>query len=635
MIHLVSMPFGAITSPSLALGLIQAQLHQARIETQAFYLNLELAQHLGPRLYNTIALSNVQLSEWLFASHAWDRPLADPTPAAFVNSHDLEWPATSDMPQKLTQLQHCREETIPAFLEQSLRRLETAGPIRVVGFSCAYFQTLASLALGRLIKRRYPEAKVVYGGSSFHDDIGRELIANTPWIDAVSTGEADDVIVPLFRAFETGAPPAGLQGIWFRDDQGIVRDGPPARPIDDKTFRELPDPVFDDFFRAAKRLGYTDAPGWRRTVVVPFESSRGCWWGEKQHCTFCGLNGNGMGYRTKPAEQVVQALRTYAARHGVRVFHATDNILAMASFGDLLPQLQAQPPEEDVEIFYHVKANYNRKRIGALAAAGITDVGPGIESLSTHLLQLMRKGVRGIQNVFFLKCCREYGMRPRWNVLLRLPGETPEDYAQMARWIPQLSHLQPPFGAGKIQLQRFSPYFSERHRWNEHVRPAPWYAALYPADQFDLARLAYTFEAEWKDVLDDSAYQEVIDRVEGWRRLWTDHTALPQLCLERREHGSAQIIDTRTDKRGTYLLDAAETAVYDAICDPARLPGITAACRAYWPGDTASRVGQILADFVAAGLALEEDGIYLGLATLERRGAPLATQTLQVLQNVV
>ena len=35
------------------------------------------------------------------------------------------------------------------------------------------------------------------------------------------------------------------------------------------------------------------------------ESSRGCWWGEKFHCTFCGLNGAGMKYRSKSPERVL------------------------------------------------------------------------------------------------------------------------------------------------------------------------------------------------------------------------------------------------------------------------------------------------------------------------------------------
>lgn len=34
--------------------------------------------------------------------------------------------------------------------------------------------------------------------------------------------------------------------------------------------------------------------------LLVLEGARGCWWGEKHHCTFCGLNGSLMKFRSKP-----------------------------------------------------------------------------------------------------------------------------------------------------------------------------------------------------------------------------------------------------------------------------------------------------------------------------------------------
>ena len=42
---------------------------------------------------------------------------------------------------------------------------------------------------------------------------------------------------------------------------------------------------------------------------------------------------------------------------------------------------------------------------------------PGIESLSDHVLKLMRKGTTALQNIQLLKWCREYGVQPEWNLL--------------------------------------------------------------------------------------------------------------------------------------------------------------------------------------------------------------------------
>ena len=41
-----------------------------------------------------------------------------------------------------------------------------------------------------------------------------------------------------------------------------------------------------------------------------FETSRGCWWGERMHCTFCGLNGATMSYRSKSPRRAVDELMT-------------------------------------------------------------------------------------------------------------------------------------------------------------------------------------------------------------------------------------------------------------------------------------------------------------------------------------
>ena len=45
--------------------------------------------------------------------------------------------------------------------------------------------------------------------------------------------------------------------------------------------------------------------------VVPtllFETSRGCWWGAKSHCTFCGLNGETMAFRSKSPRRALDEL---------------------------------------------------------------------------------------------------------------------------------------------------------------------------------------------------------------------------------------------------------------------------------------------------------------------------------------
>ncbi len=56
------------------------------------------------------------------------------------------------------------------------------------------------------------------------------------------------------------------------------------------------------------RAGFLADPSVADRIFVPYETSRGCWWGQKKHCTFCGLNPLGMNYRAKSPERAVEII---------------------------------------------------------------------------------------------------------------------------------------------------------------------------------------------------------------------------------------------------------------------------------------------------------------------------------------
>jgi hypothetical protein len=53
-----------------------------------------------------------------------------------------------------------------------------------------------------------------------------------------------------------------------------------------------------------------------------------------------------------------------------------------------------------------------------LADAGITKIQPGIESMSSSTLSLMKKGTSVFHNLNFLKGCVIYFITPVWNLLI-------------------------------------------------------------------------------------------------------------------------------------------------------------------------------------------------------------------------
>lgn len=637
MIRLVNMPFGSLTRPALALGLIKAQLTSAGVPARVHNFTFDFARLVGFGAYECVSMFKgveTQVSEWLFAEAAFRRPISASEEEALLRTCGEELKTILKVPDPVDWLLRTKREVVDLFLNHACDRLVEGGVPAVVGFSCMFFQTLSALALGRRLKERHPSIKLVYGGACFHGEMGEELITKVPWIDAVSTGEADDVILPLFRALAAGETPRGLQGILARDERGDVVAGPAAAPVSTEVLEALPDPDFDEFFLDASRFKLTAEPSFRARVTLPFEASRGCFWGQKHHCTFCGLNAEGMEFRAKSPERALATMRRLSERYPTRHLQATDNILSMSYWRTLLPRLAEDKLSSDgrpVEIFFEIKPNLTRPQVRALAEAGVAYVQPGIESLSTPLLAVMKKGVTALQNVFLLKCCAEYGVVVYWNLLLRIPGERVEDYAQMEAWLPRLMHLRPPSGgAPKVECHRFSPYHSQKGVWTEDVRPAAWYKGIFPEDTFRLDKIAYYFEATWKDTLGDPHYDALLRHVHAWMKRWREQPEPPRLTMIERDGGGMEIKDTRGGAPSTFTLDRQEAAIYRAMSD---VVTPRAAREILWGrGFTMSEAALrgALSRFVDEGLALTESDKFLALALPPIEEAALERRKVQM-----
>lgn len=634
MITLLNMPFGSVTWPSLGIGLIKAQLDAASVPCRVMNPNFVMAKMMGFGQYETIARfkgHETQVSEWLFADACWRRKFG-PDEDDFLRLCGEELGNIPKVDDVASYLRRVREDIVPAFLERTYADVVRDGVPKVVGFSCMFFQTVASLALGRMLKERHPEIRLIYGGACFHGEMGEELFRGTPWIDVVCTGEADQIIVPLFQALDRGELPRGLAGVMARDASGEVLAGPPPQSTTGAELDLLPDPNFDSFFETAHVVGLGDSPAWLARVTCPYEASRGCWWGQKSHCTFCGLNGQGMGYREKSPERTLATMRNLAAKYPVCRLDATDNILSMKYFKTLVPDLIDHPilgnegslvAGKPIKLFFEVKANLARVHMQQLNAAGIVEVQPGIESLATGILDAFDKGVTALQNVYFLKLCREYNVIPGWNILIRVPGESQADYDAMEALIPTIMHFLPPSGgAPRIECHRFSPYYSRKGVFATDVRAAKWYGGLFPADRFNLDKVAYYFDVTWQNTLGDPAYDRVLELVDEWRGRWISGE---QARLELKEGSEGiELEDTRKGELVVWRLTPRQSAIYRLIADPSfpsqiaqRMPPIPGQ-----PEITEDEVRAELDGLVRKGLVFGEKQRFVALACAPPEALP-------------
>lgn len=607
------MPWLLVDGPCIQLGLLQATLAQSELPAVSCSFHLALVdfakrtcgdEALTPGEYEDISTrwANFGVPEWLFAVEPF-------MPAPLVDAEQfLATLRDAGMaPPLLVKLRALRA-AMPEFLVECANEVLATAP-DLVGFTLVYSQTVPSVALARALKARAPLVRIVFGGALCEGPSGPALLRAYSEVDYVVRGEGERVLPRLVHALQSGddASLSVLPGLCRRLGGDVVEcaTSPEQRtPMD-----ALPLPDYAEYFARLASGGL----GGAITPRLPYQSARGCWWGMKSHCTFCGINGDDMEFRSKSPARAHRDLLDLSRIHGVLDFTLVDNIMDMGYFATLAPALAAGPHE--LGLFCETKANLKRAQVRLLARAGVRTLQPGIESLSNSILEQMGKGVTGLQNVRLLKWCAEFGVHVIWNLIYGFPREDAREYARMAELLPSLVHFTPP-NLGPLMLVRFSPYHEQPGRFGLVAgAPLPFYAQMYGAPPETLRDLAAVFEHTYDDGRDPEVYVTPLrHEVQRWQR---DAAHNRGALSFRRGPGFSVITDTRTTLAAParYQLDEVEAAVYLACEAGARVPVVAAAARAATGRAVRDAdVHDMLRAFLAARLVYEEEGRYLSLA---------------------
>ncbi|HZB31898.1 MAG TPA: RiPP maturation radical SAM C-methyltransferase [Streptosporangiaceae bacterium] len=620
---LVTMPFAGLERPAIGISLLKAALARRGVAVDIKYLNWELADQLGVDEYELITDWSVVphqafVGEWLF-TEAMYGPAAD-LDARFLASLRDRWEMRDkDIARVLDARQVCTE-----FVERCVKDIDWSA-YGIVGFTSTFEQNIASLVVVKRVKELHPDVVVVMGGANWEGEMGAELHRRFPFVDVVCSGEADESFPAVVDAVRGGGSLADIGGISYRrDDAAEAADADdaivttPPRPVF-QNLDTLPWPDYDEYFatrREHPRLAERVPP------LLLIQTARGCWWGERNHCTFCGLNGGTMTFRSKTPARIVEELRHLRERYGVSTIDTVDEILDMHYFRTLLPTLAAEPL--DVQLFYEVKANLTHQQVGQLARGGITSIQPGIESLSDHVLKLMDKGTTALKNVQLLKWCREYGITVYWNLLYGIPGENHDDYAEITRIIEAIWFLDPPSGgAVRLRLDRFSPYHMrpERHGVT-NVRASASYRYLYRGlDDAALDRIAYYFDFDYTD--ERSRPAEYAERAVRLVRKWAADDDRGDLRQRAPAADRVELVDTRPGAaRRTRTLTGWQALTYlecDRVISLDRLRS-----KSFLAGVDEAELDAFLDTCEADRLVVRNRGEVLSLAVHDEPCPPLA-----------
>src|SRR5262249_15232435 len=159
------------------------------------------------------------------------------------------------------------------------------------------------------VKTLNPAVTTILGGANCEGEMAEGILSTGARVDYVFSGESEKTFPDFLEALSRGQKPASR-----------IINGKPCKDMD-----SVPLMSSREYFDQRALFLPRSAPG--ALTHLSYETSRGCWWGQKQHCTFCGLNGEGMTYRRKSAERVITELRSLLSESPTRSVVMTDNIM--------------------------------------------------------------------------------------------------------------------------------------------------------------------------------------------------------------------------------------------------------------------------------------------------------------------
>jgi radical SAM superfamily enzyme YgiQ (UPF0313 family) len=209
-----------------------------------------------------------------------------------------------------------------ALFEESVPHRADWNAYGLVGISIIHVgQVIPGLTLARLFRERYPHLHVVIGGSVFtrHADIlHSKQILFEKFFHSIVLFEGEHPLERLAHQLKSAGDLAAVPNLVHLTAGGRVVRNAAAKSL---PYEELVPPDFDDLDLKQYLMPYP---------VLPYMSSRGCYWGK---CTFCTHSHIYDSYYRKENEhRAARELANLSRRYNTRYFTFSDEAISPNAF---------------------------------------------------------------------------------------------------------------------------------------------------------------------------------------------------------------------------------------------------------------------------------------------------------------
>jgi len=247
-----------------------------------------------------------------------------------------------------------------------------AEQVGLVGISVVFpGQLQPAYSLAHALRRLLPDVHLTVGGPAITQLLtrleGRALERAVGPFHSAILFEGEAALLEHVQALERGEPRTGVY-------KGGQAQNMAALPGPD--FRGLP---LDKYLSPEP--------------VLPYDPTRGCYWGV---CTFChyGLAEVGTaGYRERPVAHVLEHLRAIAARHDCRLFYFSQDSVSPKTMLRIAREIRSAGLPWRWATDMRPERSLTPERCDELVAGGALAMALGVESAAPRVLALIDKGV--------------------------------------------------------------------------------------------------------------------------------------------------------------------------------------------------------------------------------------------------
>lgn len=308
------------------------------------------------------------------------------------------------------------------FEEQVVPKIEDYRP-GILGLSVSSpHQIIPAFTLASLVRKRMPEIHIVVGGGYYTRMLidPRRLAPLFDVIDSIVVYEGETALLRLAEALDGDGRLDGVPNLVWRDG-GQMRVN---QPFHHERVDDLPTPTFD---------GFPLDQYLNQQLVIPYLTSRGCYWGKCAFCTsFETYKG---GYRQRKIDLVVEDLKKLSEECGSNVFFFVDQATSPAA----LRRISQALIDSGADYRWQTEARFERRLdlplLKQMHRSGCRKLLFGLESGHQRVLDLMEKGNRLEDTRRILEDCQKAEIGVHVFLICGFPTETEEEAAASVDFI--------------------------------------------------------------------------------------------------------------------------------------------------------------------------------------------------------